>query len=118
MSKRPPLLARALLRVVAPPELYTELAGDLEERFHARSEDGSGASLGYWKDVVSPSMLRLRREVRGMPLPPGVSPRSGRGDGPVRSILTDLKFAIRTLSKSPGFTAIATDRKFKGPFVA
>ena len=42
-----------------------------------------------------------------MPLPPGASPRSGRGDGIVRSLLADLKFAVRTLSKAPTFTAVA-----------
>ena len=61
MARRPPLLARILLRVAAPSELYAELAGDLEERFHARSPNGRGASLGYWKDVLSPSLLTLRR---------------------------------------------------------
>ena len=36
----------------------------------------------YWKDVLSPSLLRLRREVRGMPLPPGAPHRAtGPGDG-------------------------------------
>ena len=100
MSRRPPAAARALLRILLPGDLYEVFAGDLEERFHTTAErNPSLARREYWKDVLSPTVLRLRREVRGMSLPPGASPRSGRGDGMLSSLLTDLKFAIRTLSK-------------------
>lgn len=105
---RPPALARALLAALLPADIRDAFAGDLEERFHARAaEDPRAARLAYWKDVLSPSVVRLRRESRGMPLPPGASLRSARGDGIVHRLATDLKFALRTLSKSPGFTAIA-----------
>jgi predicted permease len=106
--RRPPLFARVLLRLMLPAELHESFAGDLEERYQRRVEANPlAARLAYWKDALSPTLLRLRRESRGMPLPPGASPRWGRGDGPVTTLLADLKFAVRTLSKSPGFTAIA-----------
>ncbi|MDA0327490.1 MAG: ADOP family duplicated permease [Gemmatimonadetes bacterium] len=107
-SRRPPLLARALLHVRLPGNLYDVFAGDLEERFQRDvGSDAAGARRAYWKDVLSPSISRLVRESRGMHLPPGASPRAGRGDGAVSAILADLKFAVRTLSKAPAFTAVA-----------
>ena len=105
---RPPALARAVLRWRLPAALHDSFAGDLEERF-ARlvGVDPRAARRAYWKDVLSPTVLRFRREARGMALPPGSSPGSTGGDGTVSTLLADLKFAARMLTRSPGFTAIA-----------
>lgn len=105
---RPPAAARALLRLLLPGAVHEEFAGDLEERFHRVAEvDVKSARRNYWRDVLSPTVIRFRREARGMPLPPGSSPTSGRGGGSMSGLVADLKFAFRTLSKAPAFTAVA-----------
>lgn len=92
---RPPLAARALLRLLLPGSIHESFAGDLEERFHRLAKSNPRAARrGYWTDVLSPTVRRFRSEARGMPLPPGTSPASGTGDGFVRPLLTDLKFAV------------------------
>ena len=106
--RRPPAVARALLRAILPDSVHDAFAGDLEERFHRERERSPRlASVRYWKDVLSPTVLRLRREARGMPLPPGSSPGASTGDGIVSLLLSDLKFAARMLRKAPAFTAVA-----------
>ncbi|MDX1493128.1 MAG: permease prefix domain 2-containing transporter, partial [Longimicrobiales bacterium] len=75
MRPRPPSLARLLLRVLLPDPLHESFAGDLEERFRrTATSDLRRARAEYWKSVLSPSVLTLRKESRGMPLPPGASP--------------------------------------------
>jgi predicted permease len=97
-----------LLRALLPGSVHEALAGDLEERFaHRAATDPGAARRSYWKDILSPTLLRLRREARGMPLPPGSPPGTGKGDGIVSSLLADVKFALRTLAKAPAFAAIA-----------
>ncbi len=105
---RPPALARWVLRKLLPTGVRDAFIGDLDERFEAEaSADPRAARRRYWADVVSPTVLDLRREAQGMPLPPGASPGAGRGDGLVTSILADVKFALRMLRKAPAFTAVA-----------
>ena len=110
-SPRPPRLARALLRLLLPQGsggIRDSFAGDLEERFRQRATtDPRGARRVYWNDVLSPTVLRLRREVKGMHLPRGSKPGALRGDGMITSLITDLKFALRMLLKAPAFTAVA-----------
>ena len=105
---RPPWLARWLLRRLLPAGVRDAFAGDLEERF-ARDliERPGSARRRYWSDVLSPTVLQLRREMKGMPLPPGAPPGTGRGDGFMTSFLADVKFALRMLRKAPAFTAVA-----------
>lgn len=104
----PPALARWILGLLLPAGVRDAFAGDLEERFaRDAGRDLRGARRAYWRDVLSPTVLRLRREVQGMPLPPGSPPGAGRGDGTMTSLMADLKFALRMIRRSPGFTAVA-----------
>jgi predicted permease len=105
---RPPRLARWLLGLLLPRTVEESFAGDLEEKFHREAAvDLKRARRIYWKDVLSPTVLHLRREVKGMHLTPGSRPGTLRGDGMISGLLTDLKFAVRMLLKAPAFTAVA-----------
>ncbi len=108
MSRRPPFLARLLGRAILPRSVRDDFMGDLDERFAREAlDDPAAARRAYWHDVLSPTVLRLRREVKGMPLPPGARPRNATGDGFMSSLMTDLKFAFRQMRKAPVFTAVA-----------
>ncbi len=85
------------------------MSGDLAERFqrHAESEGLLRARLRYWREVLSPSLARLRDEAGALDPTPGQSPRSSHREPLVRSLVRDLKYSVRVLAKAPAFTAIA-----------
>ncbi len=87
----PPLLARALLRILLPEEQREFFLGDMAER--------PGRS---WMREI-PSALTLRFS----PRPPLGGPAPRRGDGAPREIVSDVRHALRGMRRSPGFTVVA-----------
>lgn len=85
------------------------MSGDLAERFqrHVVSQGALRARIRYWREVLSPSLARLRDEAGTLDPTPGASPRSPHRESLVRSLLRDAKYSVRVLAKAPGFTAIA-----------
>jgi putative ABC transport system permease protein len=117
-TRRPPRLARALLAVFVPRGWAgASLVADLEDEFRTRvTRSVSNARLWYWKAalqvVVAYAWARIRREGRGK----GPSGREGRDSPPVTgpaganvvdSVIQDLRFAVRSFRRTPGFTLVA-----------
>jgi predicted permease len=101
----PPKLAQWLLRSTLPAGAPGEtILGDLLEEFRDRATDRPSAAFWYWREALSLSLRyrgrdrrRARRDARS----------TMRFSGICQSILSDIRYASRTLRQSPVFVAVA-----------
>ncbi|MEE8146938.1 MAG: ABC transporter permease, partial [Longimicrobiales bacterium] len=111
---RPPRLAEWLLTRVLPGSVAgRSILGDLREEFQRRvhAEEGS-AGRWYWRESMSVFFTTLRdgEMPRSWAPPREVSEAfqsKGRGDGMMQQAWRDIRYAVRALARTPGFTAIA-----------
>ena len=107
-DRRPPGIGRLLLRWLAPGGLRQEIEGDLTEAWRRDIEQVGSfrAGLRFVREAASPSIIKLRRQTRGMHLAPGTPVRARNGESIVSALRRDLSYAIRLLARTPGFATV------------
>jgi putative ABC transport system permease protein len=114
-ERGPPRLAERLLRWTLPVEDMAPVAGDLAELFQIRLRKVGRmrATLWYWRHVVGFAIRRVAGGIRGGKPQTPIHPVAGlQRDGRsyeerfVNSTLQDLRYAVRSLRRAPGFTLV------------
>ncbi len=107
-GRRPPGLGRLLLRLLAPAVLRQEIEGDLTEAWRRDVEQLGPirAGIRFVREAASPSLIRLRRQTRGIDQAPGTPVRARNGESLVSAFRRDLSYAIRLLRRTPGFATV------------
>ena len=96
MIQRPPALAVRLLTRRVSPEWRDFVLGDLEEEFQARAAvSPSAARRWFWRQAI--------RCVVAPPKSHAYVPQHPRGDWFMRSILSDVRHALRVFVRTPSY---------------
>ncbi len=105
----PPQLAERLLARFLPPGIVgSSILGDLREEFQlqARSRTAISNRFWYWLQTL---IVGLPYALQSGGSSPGSPHRRFTSKGAImlESILQDLRYALRTLARNPGFTLVA-----------
>jgi putative ABC transport system permease protein len=111
IERKPPLLARLLLGIITPKRDRQFLISDLAEEFEILIAEGrskNGANIWYWHQVLASIPSGLKRKKNPSVSSGGHQRTTGRrGITALDSVLSDVRFALRTMIRRPGFVAIA-----------
>lgn len=100
----PPEILRRLFAWLAPPDLREELLSEGDEGFNERLQTGGRARALVWyvRQIASLDWVRLRLEIRPRARR---HPRSPREEF-MHSVLQDVRYAFRSIRRSPGFAVV------------
>jgi predicted permease len=98
----PPRFAVWLLTRRLPPEWRDFVLGDLEEELATRfAASPSAARLWFWWQTIRCLTAPPPRRGHGAPVS---STDESLGDSSMRTLLSDFRYAVRVLSRTPSFT--------------
>lgn len=108
----PPRLATRLLeRVLPPTERAAAILGDLQEEFVARARVDAGAARRWYVREAVGVGVRYWREGRRYRRGAGrlgtSTMRTGGWEGTMDTLLMNVRYSVRRLTKSPMFTLVA-----------
>lgn len=107
---RPPRLAVRLLESILPPtDRGSAILGDLEEEFRTRADASPRAARWWYMREAAGIALRYARKARQYDRRRLASGRQdfGMWERVVESVVMNVRYAIRRLTKSPFFTGVA-----------
>lgn len=102
----PPAIARWVLSAAAGAKRAPALIGDLDEEFltHVLPDRGRRRARAWYRSQALRSLLPIMR--RRLEAASESRRARGRGENLMHSMFQDLRFALRSLRKRPGFTFV------------
>ena len=104
-----PRIPELLLNLCLPTGEGYAVTGDLNEEYETLVRPAVGRIRGdiwYWKQAIRSVAPSLGRKFRRAPTPPRRETHNNRHSPMIERLWQDLRFAIRTLVKQPGFSAV------------
>jgi putative ABC transport system permease protein len=100
-----PRLAEWLVRMTAPPEDRLEILGDLHEEAAAMARRTSHrkAWMWYWRQAIASAIPNVAQRRRKRRQQRGTQPT---GDALMHTLVQDLKYSLRGIRKSWGFSLV------------
>lgn len=108
MSSHPPALARLLLRLFVRDAGREFVVGDLDEEYRRYVLPKTGRRLArrwYWWQAIR-TVSQYRAPSKMVKAPQTHQGTSRKGNAFMSTLFIDLRFALRTLKRSPGFAAL------------